>query len=583
MHIVGQDDATGYISQDRVNDALAELNKQFAAIKMQFYFKCSSFKYYNNTALNTGTLTDAEVLSFSRANSSNNSMNLFAAQTIKSGGVIVGGWSYVAPSQQMYNLTWVNNGQFNDDESTPHEIGHYFGLSHTFNNSNNSNIATRELVTRNVNEISPRISANCKSAGDYICDTPADPRGNGNSTVTNCVYTGTVTDVNGDAFNPLVDNYMDYNFCRPYTFTPEQYDRMINLGLPTILSASNFTLDAPETTQAAPSNVIASVGTYASDIVISWKDNSLVETGYIIEAKKPGGVFIPVKGVQANATTAVLTDNILAGEQYTFRVKASNSKENYSEESNLVKAPILCGNNNATSCTAYAEGNTSSAWNIESAKITNASSEVLINNSNSNCSTNGIGNFYDTKIANAKANETLTITIRSKVSNTNTGYNGYGKVYVDWNQDGVFDENAERVALGNGFSGFTQSFTIPSVIEPGSYRLRVALDAGSLSNVSPCRVSNGEIEDYQLKITSSTLASIESLKHDFKVFPNPVKDILHFTVEVGSAKIYSADGKVVLENISGKSVNISKLPKGLYIVSGIDKQGNNFNEKLTKN
>lgn len=104
-HLIGMDDGTGYVSANSLNNALAELNRKFANINVQFYFKGTDFRYYPNTLFYNGNQTDAETSTFCQQNSSNNSMNLFLAQTVKSGGFSVGGWSYVAPSSQIDNIT----------------------------------------------------------------------------------------------------------------------------------------------------------------------------------------------------------------------------------------------------------------------------------------------------------------------------------------------------------------------------------------------------------------------------------------------------------------------------------------------
>ena len=72
-----------------------------------------------------------------------------------------------------------------------HEMGHFFGLYHTFD---------EDLGIEFVN------GENCETTGDLVCDTPADNQG----PVNDCQYTGYIEDVNGDPYIPLINNYMSY-------------------------------------------------------------------------------------------------------------------------------------------------------------------------------------------------------------------------------------------------------------------------------------------------------------------------------------------------------------------------------------
>lgn len=96
-----------------------------------------------------------------------------------------------------------------------HELGHFFGLIHTFGGSLWGQL-TSELVD----------GSNCETSGDWICDTPADPYPHG-FTVNSCQYTGTVVDANGDLYTPDTENIMSY-YPFPCTnhFTVGQDDRM---------------------------------------------------------------------------------------------------------------------------------------------------------------------------------------------------------------------------------------------------------------------------------------------------------------------------------------------------------------------
>ena len=95
-----------------------------------------------------------------------------------------------------------------------HEFGHFFRLEHTHSGGN-------EFVTRGE-------SANCTTAGDSFCDTPADPNLEFETYVDeNCDYTGTMVDARGDTYDPDVTLIMSYarHKCRT-RFSQEQLAKM---------------------------------------------------------------------------------------------------------------------------------------------------------------------------------------------------------------------------------------------------------------------------------------------------------------------------------------------------------------------
>lgn len=100
----------------------------------------------------------------------------------------------------------------------PHEMGHCLYLFHTHNE-----VGCPELVN----------GSNCNECGDYVCDTPADPKLYTNrywvDSQNGCAYTGTFTDANGSIYNPDTHNFMSYapSSCRN-RFTLSQGQRMYN-------------------------------------------------------------------------------------------------------------------------------------------------------------------------------------------------------------------------------------------------------------------------------------------------------------------------------------------------------------------
>lgn len=113
------------------------------------------------------------------------------------GGISMRGQPYIVINAGTGHVTWI------------HELGHYFGLLHTFEPP-----------------IGLADNSDCAINGDKICDTPADPYGFYNNTT--CEYTGNIKDANGLYYNPLVENYMSYYVDCAKSFTHQQYLKMIS-------------------------------------------------------------------------------------------------------------------------------------------------------------------------------------------------------------------------------------------------------------------------------------------------------------------------------------------------------------------
>jgi len=99
------------------------------------------------------------------------------------------------------------------DGTLTHEMGHMFGLLHTFEGNG------IELVN----------GSNCETEGDLICDTPADPFVEGDDMSLyigeDCEFISIKLDSNFQYYQPDVGNIMSYYPCS-CGFTRGQYLKM---------------------------------------------------------------------------------------------------------------------------------------------------------------------------------------------------------------------------------------------------------------------------------------------------------------------------------------------------------------------
>lgn len=158
-------------------------------------------------------------------------------------------------------------------------------------------------------------------------------------------------------------------------------------------------------------------------------------------------------------------------------------------------------------------------------------------------------------------------------------------VWIDLNQDGDFDDAGEKVLVTTAKkSPWTGSIAIPATAKIGQTRMRVRLhDSTSGPNATPCGTSTyGQVEDYSLNIGQLAVSDVK--KNSVNVYPNPAKDIINISNVSSKAQfeIYSVGGQLVNQGITDGKVNVSKLIKGVYILS-VESNGEKTQTKFIKN
>ncbi len=110
----------------------------------------------------------------------------------------------------------MRNDAATNGSTLAHEMGHYFNLFHT-----------HEIIFGEEGAN----GSNCRTAGDLLCDTPADPDLSRSGAMgAGCTYVGQFTDASFCGNNPYVPdthNLMSYapSNCRT-DFTQQQLDKM---------------------------------------------------------------------------------------------------------------------------------------------------------------------------------------------------------------------------------------------------------------------------------------------------------------------------------------------------------------------
>ncbi len=160
-------------------------------------------------------------------------LNVFIHLTVSDGTRTIGGTSYDIPNTGHYCSISSGRLTYPDDNSTmAHEVGHVFGLYHTFEPHPWDPFHGKESAERNTTFF----CYDCEEDGDLVCDTQADPDQDLASgqpsyleahTDANCVYNGTNVDECNNVYHPATNNIMSYGRVECLTFlTYGQGERM---------------------------------------------------------------------------------------------------------------------------------------------------------------------------------------------------------------------------------------------------------------------------------------------------------------------------------------------------------------------
>ena len=252
VHIVGNDNGTGYYSVELLMKIICQLNDHYTPVGFFFYLKWP-IHYIDNTSYYIQDYNAGE--NMMNANNVAGSVNAYFVQDP------AGNCGYYTYGGDAVSIG--KNCAGSGSTTLTHELGHFFSLPHTFSGwENGATPSNPEKVRRS------GAGSNCNSAGDGFCDTEADFV----STRWNCPYTIPKTDANGDLYHIDSSLYMSYSLdlCQS-RFSNQQIARMqnnlhtagnraaINAALPpqAFATMANPVIFYPATTQYADAQKIA--------------------------------------------------------------------------------------------------------------------------------------------------------------------------------------------------------------------------------------------------------------------------------------------------------------------------------------
>lgn len=214
IHIVRKSDGTGGFRTGQLDTAMQDLNDAFEQASITF-FQHGSVDYINSDYYYNVPDVQTRRDSIRKVNVVSNTINVYFSNF--SG--LCGQASF--PGDPVQGIVIDNDcaGVTSNPSSFPHEVGHYFDLYHTHETGFGVECPN---------------GSNCSSAGDLLCDTPADPDLS-NRVNSSCVYDNSVATPGGcsGTYAPQTNNLMSYSVkaCRTL-FTTNQINKMLG-AIPT--------------------------------------------------------------------------------------------------------------------------------------------------------------------------------------------------------------------------------------------------------------------------------------------------------------------------------------------------------------
>jgi hypothetical protein len=344
FHIITKNNGSGGVQITEVLEQLCQLNELFSAFDVVFYQSdlpnyIPSDVIYDNHTVTSGQFTmrqrrDRESLNVWAVNNASSSSSPPIGETL---GYYdpVNDWIVIKRDQ----IVAANN-------TLAHEIGHFFSLFHPhfgwdsdpYDMAKHGNPVTATAPNGGSSELVDR--SNCQTAGDMLCDTPADY--NFGLTSSGCNYNADVKDAKGTKVDPDETLIMSY-FSDECTsnFTPSQVDLMlVDIAQPrrNFLRTNSYTPLATEITDTpvllAPAE--GTVTTTYNKVYLKWQAVAGADS-YLVEVDRSSGFNIDNFKFITTETLLLVDDLLDANKNYRWRVTPLNASYTCAAPSETIK------------------------------------------------------------------------------------------------------------------------------------------------------------------------------------------------------------------------------------------------------
>ncbi len=391
---------------------------------------------------------------------------------------------------------------------------------------------------------------------------------------------------NGGAWSTVNVNGTSHNFSGLIAETSYE----VRVSTVCAFGSSDYSSSVSATTSAEPTCDVPSglaVGNVSNNgFTASWNASSNASS-YSLDIRENGGAWSSVSTSNTSYNFAGLNSET----NYDVRVSAICSFGN-SVVSSVLSVQTLAGP--VEYCSA--SGTSANEW-LEAISLGSIS--------NSSGANGGYGDFTN-QATNLELGESVNLSITPGFPyDWLWGYYTqpeFYSVWIDYNQDGDFDDSNElafqSASSNSTYQAFNVNFIVPQNALVGETRIRIAMKRGAAA--TSCEsYNNGEVEDYTVNIIESLggnsatgVANNDGLELSAKIYPNPANDQLFVRINnlesFGEIELSLMDlsGKQVLVKSLNTSIDkpelldVSSLKRGLYLLTIKTDSGGTKNQKV---
>ncbi|RWX00835.1 Ig-like domain-containing protein [Flavobacterium cerinum] len=247
---------------------------------------------------------------------------------------------------------------------------------------------------------------------------------------------------------------------------------------------------------------------------------------------------------------------------------------------------ILIINQDMLSSAPYCQA--SVEWDVE--PITRVQFAGIDNTSPETINTTPAYERFINITGNVILNQTYTLNVEG---NTAGSFIHDIRVFIDWNQNHVYDMDTEyyttSLQSSTGIDGIkaTLDITVPPTALTGTTRMRITKDQWNVyeeGEFDACTSAYyGQVEEYSLKVNAPVAGIDEINKTDFTLYPNPTTDIVTIQAvnEIKSIEAYNLTGQLIAAGTTNK-ISLGKAATGVYILKVSFTDGSTANQKIIK-